>query len=87
MKAIKYLDELIEFEENYQTGYTDNGDAVPFSSKKRLEDLKHARAEVFALSDVSGRSELFCKACNSKKIRNMPRWKCTDCGDLFGIAK
>lgn len=21
MKAIKYLDELIEFEENYQTGY------------------------------------------------------------------
>lgn len=45
MKAIKYLDELIEFEENYQTGYEKKKD-IPLDSKKRLKDLKEAREEL-----------------------------------------
>lgn len=49
--------------------------------------LKEADEPQLNKHDVSGRSGLFCPACNSTSIRDMPRYRCNSCGDLFGRAK
>jgi len=81
MKALKYLDELIEFEESYQTGYISQGEKIPNDSVKRLKELREARSEVFALSNVVGRSEqLVCESCK-QKFTPIDKWNfhCQEC--------
>lgn len=49
MKALEYLDELIDFEESYLEGFDDSGEKRPIDHVKRLKDLKKAKEEIISL--------------------------------------
>lgn len=61
MKALKYLDELIEVEKNYLSEY--DTDKQPENHKKRLEDLLKCRQEVFDLYNVVDKMEQVFRTC------------------------
>ena len=65
MKANKFIDELIEFEQNYQSGYTSVGENIPVDSKMRLRDLKDAKKE---LIDDSNQIKDYLKEVTKRDI-------------------